>query len=344
MHVLGIESSCDETAAAVVVDGRHVLSNVVASQVDLHAPFGGIVPEVACRAHAESVLPVVEQALSQADTDLDGIDGIAVTYRPGLVGALLVGIQVAKGIAYSRNLPLVGVDHIEGHLYANQLERPDLPLPSLHLVVSGAHTHLFLCRSPGSYECLGRTIDDAAGEALDKVSILLGLGYPGGPAIERTARGGNPDAFALPRALDRKDRSDFSFSGLKTAVRVLVDRLATERSVGRDELPEPLVADLAASVQEAIVDILAKKTFRLARKHRVRAVCLTGGVAANTPLRERFTASAAELEIPAFVPDRKFCTDNAAMIAGLGGVLLAAGKRSTWDLDADPRRMAGAAR
>jgi N6-L-threonylcarbamoyladenine synthase len=332
--VLGIETSCDETAAAVVADGRIVRSNVVASQIDAHAPFGGIVPEVACRAHAETVLPVIVAALERAGASLDDLDGIAVTHRPGLVGALLVGLQAAKGIAFARGLPLIGVDHIEGHLHANQLDRDELPSPILHLVVSGAHTHLYLGLGEGRYRLEGRTIDDAAGEALDKVSILLGLGYPGGPAIERAARGGDPRAFEFPRALDRHDNHDFSFSGFKTSVRTFV----SQAGEGRAASDPQWLASVAASVQEAVVDILARKTFALAEHRGVQAVALTGGVAANQALRERFASAAQQRGLDFLVPDRAFCTDNAAMIAGLGGMLLARGERSGWELDADPRR------
>jgi N6-L-threonylcarbamoyladenine synthase len=331
MRVLGIETSCDETAAAIVDDGRWVRSSVVSSQVNLHAPFGGIVPEVACRAHVERLLPVVDQALGQAGCDLDGLDGVAVTCRPGLIGALLVGLQLAKGLAFARGLPLVGIDHLEGHLHANQLEREDLPTPALHLVVSGAHTHLFWSDAPGRYECVGRSLDDAAGEALDKVSILLGLGYPGGPAIQAAAEGGDPHAIAFPRALDRRGNHDFSFSGFKTAVRLEVERRRTL------DAPLPL-ADLAASIQEAVVDILVRKTMTLAESRRARVVALTGGVAANLLLRERFREGAARLDLVCAIPEPRYCTDNAAMIAGLGGVRLARGERDGWDLDADPRR------
>ena len=331
-RILGIETSCDETAAAVVVDGRHILSNVIASQIDLHAQYGGVFPEMASRAHVEAILPVVEEAMQQAHFGWDDLDGIAVTYGPGLVGSLLVGVNMAKGLALGRGLPLVPVNHLEGHIYAHWLESeadgaapPDLDFPLLVLVVSGGHTELVLMRGHGDYVYLGGTRDDAAGEAFDKVGRLLGLGYPGGPAIERAARDGDPTAFALPRAwLD--GGYDFSFSGLKTAVLRLVEQHGGQPR-GR------MVADVAASFQAAVVDVLATKTVAAAEEHGARAILLSGGVSANKALRETVRDRAT---IPVYFPPLVLCTDNAAMIAACGHYRFLAGERAGWDLDVEP--------
>ncbi len=332
MRVLGIETSCDETAAAVVADGRHILSNVVASQVDLHARYGGVFPEMASRAHIEAIVPVVQEAMEKAHIGWDDLDAVAVTYGPGLVGSLLVGVNAAKGLALARGLPLVPVNHLEAHIYAHWLRveaegaaPPDLEFPLLALVVSGGHTELILMRDHGAYEYLGGTLDDAAGEAFDKVGRLLGLPYPGGPAIERAARQGDPSAFRLPRAW-LEGTYDFSFSGLKTAVvRLVQQHGGTPR--GR------LQADIAASFQEAVVDVLATKTVRSAEEHGATAILLCGGVSANRRLRAVVRERAT---VPVYYPPIFLCTDNAAMVAACGHFRLLAGQQAGWDLDVVP--------
>jgi len=302
LRILAIETSCDETAAAVVEDGRHVRSSVVSSQVDLHARFGGVVPEVAGRAHVDLLTPVVAEAMDLADATPGDIDAVAATIGPGLIGSLLVGVSAAKAYALAWGVPFVGVNHLEGHLHAAFLEDPDLALPAVVLLVSGGHTMLIHMRSPGRYRLLGQTIDDAAGEAFDKVARFLGLGYPGGPAIEEAAVAGDPRAMAFPRGL-RHDGYNFSFSGLKTAVITYVRKH-----------PQVATADVAASFQEAVVDILVEKTMRAAAQAGARSVCLGGGVAANTALRERLVSAARAEGLAALVPGRAMCTDNAAMV------------------------------
>ncbi len=280
MIVLGIESSCDETAAAVVQDGKTILSSVVASQVDFHKKYGGVVPEIASRKHIEAIGPVIREAMERADLTLDDIQGIAVTQGPGLVGSLLVGISVAKAIAYVKQLPLVGINHLEGHLTAIFLERPDCAFPFIGLVVSGGHTSLYHVNGMGQYRLLGQTRDDAAGEAFDKVAKLLGLGYPGGVIIDRMSREGNADAIAFPRALLGRDSLDFSFSGIKTSVLRYVREC-------NGELESKLVRDIVASFQEAVIDVLVTKLFQAAAQHGAERVVIAGGVAANTRLREK---------------------------------------------------------
>jgi N6-L-threonylcarbamoyladenine synthase len=324
MKVLGIETSCDETAAAVVEDGRVLLSNVVASQVDLHARYGGVVPEVASRKHLESILPVIETALSEAGCRLEDIDAVAATVGPGLSGALLVGVNVAKAIVFAYRIPLVAVSHLEAHIYANWIEtngavRSEPQFPLLALIVSGGHTELVLMDGHGRYRELGRTRDDAAGEAFDKVARLLELGFPGGPAIERAAAGAQP-SLRLPRAW-LPGTYDFSFSGLKTAVL----RIAGEQA-GRD-LP---VGGLAASFQEAVVDVLVAKTVRAAREERVRQILLAGGVAANSALR---SALANASPVPVRMPPLFLCTDNAVMVAASGYYRLQRGEAAGLDQD-----------
>jgi N6-L-threonylcarbamoyladenine synthase len=312
--ILAIETSCDETAAAVVADGRDVISSVVSSQIDLHAAYGGVVPELAGRAHLERILPVCNEALVAAGLDWraprDGgelhLEAIAATTGPGLVGSLLVGVSAAKSLALSWGVPFVAVNHLEGHLYASLLEDPLLELPVVVLLVSGGHTLLIEMTAPGRYRVLGATVDDAAGEAFDKVSRYLGLGYPGGPAIERAARDGDPTAIAFPRPKWR-DGLDFSFSGLKTAVVHYVDRHEEASS-----------ADVAASFQQAVVDVLVQKALAAAEATGARGICLAGGVAANTPLREAMVATGDSQGLRVFVPSRQMCTDNAAMIAAAG--------------------------
>ena len=331
-RILAIETSCDETAAAVVEDGRHILSNVVASQVELHARYGGVFPEIASRAHIEAIVPTIEQAMREAHLGLGDLDAVAVTYGPGLAGSLLVGVNAAKGLALGRNLPLVGINHLEAHIYAHWLEVESegaaparLEFPLLALIVSGGHSELILMRDHGQYEYLGGTLDDAAGEAFDKVGRLLGLPYPGGPAIEKTAREGNPTAFRFPRAwLD--DSYDFSFSGLKTAVLRAVQKYS-EPPRGR------LLADLAASFQEAVVDVLSAKTARAAEEFNVTAVLLCGGVSANQALRAETRERAG---VPVYYPPPILCTDNAAMVGACAYQHFVAGHLAGWDLDVLP--------
>ena len=333
MLCLGIESSCDETAAAVVKDGREVLSSVVRSQIDLHRVFGGVVPEIACRAHAEAILPVVERALADASARPEDLDVIAVTHRPGLIGALLVGVSAAKALAFALGKPIVGVDHIEAHLYANRLAHADFAWPNVGLIVSGGHTALYHSRGPADHVKLGATRDDAAGEAFDKVSKIMGLGYPGGPIIDALAREGNAKAVEMPRLDDKGP--DFSFSGVKTAV--LYKWKGQNAGRGRKVKappPRPAPADLAAAFQESVVDVLVAKTLRAAGELGVKAVALGGGVACNSRLRERMAEACAKAGIKLFIPPPNLCTDNAAMVAGLGSALFAAGVVSTLELDA----------
>ncbi|MEA3375033.1 MAG: tRNA (adenosine(37)-N6)-threonylcarbamoyltransferase complex transferase subunit TsaD [Chloroflexota bacterium] len=334
-RLLAIETSCDETATAVVADGRQILSNVVASQVALHAEYGGVFPEMASRAHVEAIVPVIEQAMEGAHLGFGDLDAVAVTYGPGLAGSLIVGVNAAKGLALGRGLPLVGVNHLEAHIYAHWLEvegegaaRGELTFPLLSLLVSGGHTELTLMRDHGDYEYLGGTLDDAAGEAFDKVGRLLGLPYPGGPEIERVAENGRPQAFDFPRAwLDDgatgSGSYDFSFSGLKTAVLREVEKYS-DRPRGR------LLADLAASFQAAVVDVLSAKAARAAAEFGVTAMLLSGGVTANQTLRR---AATARVEVPVYYPPIFLCTDNAAMVGACGHRHFVAGERAGWDLD-----------
>jgi N6-L-threonylcarbamoyladenine synthase len=328
MIVLGIETSCDETAAAVVDGGRKVLSSIVASQDDVHAPYGGVVPELASRRHLDVLVPVVRRALETAGMALADVDGIAVTYGPGLVGSLLIGCSAAKAIAYARRRPLVGVNHLEGHIYAAFLEGEPPAHPFLALVVSGGHTALYLAREPRRYERIGQTRDDAAGEAFDKVAKLLGLGYPGGPVIERVARDGDPRAIAFPTANMSDGAPDFSFSGIKTAVSLHVRRAGP--------LGPSQVADVAASFQATAVKMLVRKTTKAALRLGVRRVVLTGGVAANTALRLALEGECRERGWVLHVPSRRLCTDNAAMIAAAGHDRLEAGERAPLSLNAVP--------
>ncbi len=330
MKVLAIETSCDETAAAVIGDdGRTLLANVVESQIAAHQPYGGVVPEIAGRRHVESVRPVVERALAEASLGLDDIGGIAVTRGPGLVGSLLVGIHFAKALAWARGLPLVGVHHVEGHLLAPLLDHPDdAVFPAVALIVSGGHTSLFHAERFGRYRRLGRTLDDAAGEAFDKVARLIGLGYPGGPAVQRAAEGGDPEAFRFPRPTVDRAHLDFSFSGLKTAV------LTVTRELGPEAI-EARRADLAASFQAAVVDVLVAKTLAALERTGAQRVILSGGVAANGPLRARFRHEAEARGFGVLIPPMRFCTDNAAMIGVAGARRLAAGQVDALDFDAE---------
>lgn len=327
--ILAIESSCDETAAAVMRGGREQLSSIVASQVDFHARFGGVVPEIASRKHTEAIVGVVEEALAGAQVTLSDCDAIAVTAGPGLVGALVVGVAYAKGLAYAIDRPLVGVNHLEGHIYAARLSEPDLEPPLVALVVSGGHTMLVLVKDWGRYEVLGSTLDDAAGEAFDKVAKLLGLGYPGGPTISRLAEKGDPEAIRFPRPMLRTPDLDVSLSGLKTAVIQYVER---ERREGR-ELHLP---DIAASFQAAVTEVQVKKTLQAVRKTGAQAVVLAGGVAANPALRSELGQALAEQGVRFSVPRPELCTDNAAMIAAAAHDRLAEGRFCALDADAVP--------
>ena len=334
MLVLGIETSCDETAAAVVRDGREIVSSVIASQIKTHERFGGVVPELASREHLDKIVPIVQEALTRADVKQNDIDGIAVTMGPGLVGSLLVGVSYAKAMAFALNKPLVGVNHIEGHIYSVCFENPPVEHPAVALIVSGGHTNLFFVPEPGKYKVVGRTRDDAAGEAFDKVAKMLGLGYPGGPIIERLAREGNPNAvkFALPRMGDH--RPDFSFSGLKTAVTKHVRESGLQPMQNGGE-PSQAIKDLAASFQSTVIRSLVTTMARVAREYFPKTLIVAGGVACNGALREAAGASAAELGIPVYFPSPHLSTDNAAMIAAAGTVKLQAGERAGWDLNAD---------
>ena len=344
--ILAIESSCDETGIAVIENGRRIRSNVVASQVALHAPTGGIVPEVAARAHLRWIVPVLDEAWSDAGIAWPDVSAIAVTYGPGLAGSLLVGINFAKALAWVHDLPLVGVNHLEGHVYAAWLadrdteaaDLPDPPFPTVALVVSGGHTFLAEMRDHLTYRLLGTTIDDAAGEAFDKVGRLLGLGYPGGPAISRAAERATARDRTFPRAW-LGDSFDVSFSGLKTAARRVVAEARADAGLGDDPempLPEDVVAELAWGFQDAVVDVLASKTIRAARDTGARSIVLGGGVAANAALRARLAGEAEQLGIPLVVPRPSLCTDNGAMIGAAGARRFAAGERSRLDLDARP--------
>ena len=328
MIVLGIESSCDETAAAVVDDGRRILSSVVASQDDVHAPYGGVVPELASRRHIEVIVPVVERALGEARLELRDVDGIAVTHGPGLVGSLLVGTSLAKSLAWVHGKPLVGVNHLEGHIFAAFLSDDPPEYPFLALVVSGGHTALYHARAPREYTLVGQTRDDAAGEAFDKVAKLLGLGFPGGPLIQRAAEDGDPSAVAFPPARMTDGARDFSYSGSKTSVSLYVKRHAP--------LSTAQVADVAASFQATVVRTLVRRTLDAAATLGVRRVVLTGGVAANAPLRAALAAEGAEQGVRVHIPPRQLCTDNAAMIAAAGSARLAAGERAPLTLNAIP--------
>ena len=333
LRILGIETSCDETAAAVVEDGHVVRSNVVHSQIALHQRWRGVVPEVASRSHTERILPIVAQALADAQTTPEQLDAIAVTHRPGMIGCLLVGMAAAKALAWRFHTPLVGVDHVQAHVHTGLLADPDMPLPALALVASGGHTAMYLLHEPGRSERLGTTRDDAAGEALDKGASLLGLPYPGGPSIEQTASGGNARAFDLPRTLLGPDSLDFSFSGVKTA---LLYTLRPQGSTAPTIEPPTgqRLADLAASYQEAVVDVLVQKLRRAAERFPVRSLCIGGGVAKNRRLRERLAADRHLRTLQLVLPDPALCADNGAMIASLGTILFRAGVRDGLDLDA----------
>ncbi len=336
--ILAIESSCDETAASVVKNGRCVLSNIISSQIAIHTLYGGVVPEIASRKHIEKINQVVEaalkEALKEADVTLDDIDAIGVTYGPGLVGALLVGVAEAKAIAYAKKKPLVGVHHIEGHVSANYIEHPDLEPPFLCEIISGGHTHLVIVKDYGSFEILGRTRDDAAGEAFDKVARAIGLGYPGGPKIDKLAKEGNPHAIDFPRAHMEDAPYDFSFSGVKSAV---LNHLNKCRMTG-----EPIVeADIAASFQQAVVDVLVDNAIRAAKDYHMDRLAIAGGVASNGALRAAMEAACEKEGIRFYRPSPIFCTDNAAMIGVAAYYEYQKGTRHGWDLNAVPNLKLG---
>lgn len=330
--VLGVETSCDESAAAVVAGGRELKSNVIASQVATHRKFGGVVPEVASRQHLATIIGVVDAALTEAGVGLGDLAGIAVTYGPGLVGSLLVGVSTAKALALARGLPLVGVNHVEAHIYANFLHEPALEPPLVCLTVSGGHTALFHLPEYGRYVLLGRTRDDAAGEALDKVARVLGLGYPGGPALERLAEGSDREAVSLPRGLSGEETLDFSFSGLKTAALSYLNSVRQREGAVRPAMAR----DLAASLQWAVVDVLAGRAVEAARRAGVRTLIVSGGVAANGALRAELRRRGAEAGLAVHFPPPILCTDNAAMVACAGYYRLRRGERAGLDLNAVP--------
>jgi N6-L-threonylcarbamoyladenine synthase len=325
VRILGIDTSCDDTSVAVVDDGTTILSNVVASQVEVHHQYGGVVPEIACRKHIEAIGPVYQAALAEAGVALTGLDAIAVTRGPGLIGALLVGLSFAKSLAYAAGKPLIPINHLEGHICSAFLEASDLACPFVCLVVSGGHTELYDCEAPGTYRLLGQTRDDAAGEAFDKVSKLLGLGYPGGPVIDRLAHDGDPKAIRFPRAYLSKDSLDFSFSGIKTAV------LQYVRKHGASQ-----VTDIAASFQQAVVDVLVDKTLAAAQQCASPRVVVTGGVAANSQLRRAMQQACDEAGLHLVIPHPRLCTDNGAMIAAAAWWRLVADGPTSLSAGIDP--------
>lgn len=327
--ILAIESSCDETAAAVVVNGREVLSNVISSQIDTHKKFGGVVPEVASRMHIEVINGVVEEALEKANMTLDDIDAIGVTYGPGLVGALLVGLQYAKGLAYSTGKPLIGVNHIEGHISANFIAHKDLEPPFICLVVSGGHTFIVHTKDHGDYEIIGETRDDAAGEAFDKVARALGLGYPGGPKIDKLAKEGDSSAIKFPKASFSDNSLDFSFSGVKSAVLNYLNKCKMQNV-------EVNAADVAASFQKAVVDVLTENVLLTCKKRKVNKIAIAGGVASNSSLRENLIKVAGKKGIDVLFPDMILCTDNAAMIGSAAYYNFMNGKENNLSLNAKP--------
>ena len=333
--ILAIESSCDETAAAVVKNGREVLSNVISSQIELHKRFGGVVPEIASRKHIEKINQVIDEALETAGVTLEDIDAIAVTYGPGLVGALLVGVAQAKALAFAADKPLVGVHHIEGHISANYIEHKELEPPFLCLVASGGHSHLVMVKDYGCYEIIGRTRDDAAGEAFDKVARAIGLGYPGGPKIDKLAKEGNPHAIVFPRAKIADSPDDFSFSGLKSAVLNYLNQCEMKgMEVNR--------ADVAASFQEAVIDVLTTHSIEAAKRNGITKFAIAGGVASNSSLRGRMEQACKANGIEFYHPSPIYCTDNAAMIGAAGYYDYLRGIRDGWDLNAIPNLKIGA--
>ncbi|MCR5703121.1 MAG: tRNA (adenosine(37)-N6)-threonylcarbamoyltransferase complex transferase subunit TsaD [Eubacterium sp.] len=334
IKILAIESSCDETAAAVVVNGRKVLSNVISSQIDLHTLYGGVVPEIASRKHIENINFVIEEALEQAGVTLDEIDAIGVTYGPGLVGALLVGVAEAKAISFAKGIPLVGVHHIEGHICANYIENEQLEPPFVCLVVSGGHTHLVVVEDYGKYRILGKTKDDAAGEAFDKVARAIGLGYPGGPKIDKVSKEGNPHAFEFPRAKITDSVYDFSFSGMKSAV-------LNQLNLSKMKNEEINQADVAASFQQAVVDTLVTRGMSALKETGMKKFAIAGGVASNTAIRAAFKEECAKRNIEFYHPSPILCTDNAAMIGSAAYYEYIQGVRHGWDLNAIPNLKLG---
>jgi len=335
MNILAIESSCDETSAAVVQNGRKVLSNIIASQIEIHKKFGGVVPEVASRAHVEVISSVVEEALSKAEVTLEDIDAVAVTYGPGLVGALLVGLQYAKGLAYAIKKPLIGVNHIEGHISANFIQYEDLEPPFVCLVVSGGHTYIVYMKDFGDFEIMGQTRDDAAGEAYDKVARAIGLGYPGGPKIDKLSKEGNPDAIKFPRANFHDPVTlDFSFSGLKSAVLNYLNQMSMKGA-------EVNKADVAASFQKAVVDYLSDNSMRACRLRGAKKLCIAGGVASNSCLRAKLTDEGRKNGIDILFPDMILCTDNAAMIGSAAYYEFLKGRTAPLNLNAVPNLKLG---
>lgn len=328
-YILAIESSCDETAASVIKNGRQVLSNVISSQIELHTLYGGVVPEIASRKHIEKINQVIENALTEAGITLEQITAIAVTYGPGLVGALLVGVAEAKALAYAAKKPLIGVHHIEGHIAANFIENPDLKPPFICLIVSGGHTHLVLVKDYGEFEIIGRTRDDAAGEAFDKVARAVGLGYPGGPKIDKAAKGGNKHAIEFPRPRVGENPYDFSFSGLKSAALNHINHAQMMKE-------EINVSDLAASLQNAIVEVLVTRAVAAAKEYGCDKLAIAGGVASNTALRENMKEACDKEGIEFYHPSPIYCTDNAAMIGVAAYYEYKKGVRSGWDLNAVP--------
>ena len=332
--ILAIESSCDETAAAVVKNGREVLSNVISSQIDLHTLYGGVVPEIASRKHIEKINQVVEQALSEAHMTWDDITAIAVTYGPGLVGALLVGVSFAKALAFALKKPLIGVHHIEGHISANYIENKELEPPFMCLVVSGGHSHLVVVKDYGEYEIIGKTRDDAAGEAFDKVARAIGLGYPGGPKIDKLSKEGNPDAIHFPRAVVAENEYDFSFSGLKSAVLNYLNGCQMKGETVNE-------ADVAASFQKAVIDVLVEHSLHAVKEFGYDKFAIAGGVASNSSLRAAFEQECAKRSVTFYHPSPIFCTDNAAMIGVAGYYEYIKGVRSGYDLNAVPNLKLG---
>ena len=334
IYILAIESSCDETAAAVVKNGREVLSNIISSQIDLHTLYGGVVPEIASRKHIEKINQVIEEAIKTAQVTMDDIDAIAVTYGPGLVGALLVGVSAAKALAFATGKPLVGVHHIEGHICANYIENLELEPPFMSLVVSGGHSHLVVVKDYGEYEIIGRTRDDAAGEAFDKVARAIGLGYPGGPKIDKLSKEGNPDAIKFPRAKVDENVYDFSFSGLKSAV---LNYLNMAQMKGE----EVNAADIAASFQKAVTDVLVDHAIEGAKQYGFTKLAIAGGVASNSGLRSAMVEACSKAGIEFYHPSPIYCTDNAAMIGVAGYYEYIKGARSGLDLNAVPNLKLG---
>jgi N6-L-threonylcarbamoyladenine synthase len=329
LTLLALESSCDETAAAVMRGERALLSSVLYSQHDVHRRYGGVVPELAARRHIETVEAVIAEAMAQASIEWSDLHAVAVTSGPGLAGALLVGVCAGKAVAYARGIPLIAVNHLEGHIASAWMECPELPRPCIILIVSGGHTHLYVNRSLGAYELIGRTLDDAAGEAFDKAAKMLGLEFPGGPALDRLAQSGDPTAIDFPRPYRKNSNLDFSFSGIKTAL------LYYLRDLEQSGSSRPL-ADIAASYQEAIVEVLVEKAFAAVKRYRAHALAVVGGVSANSRLRTLLVVQAAKVGVPLAIPRGAWCTDNAAMIAAAGRQAYLARRWDSWDLEANP--------